>query len=417
MLEKKHHSLSKMYPWAVIFVCSLFLFYKYVLQVFPSIMTTDLMRQFHISGVGLGNLAATFFYSYLVTQFFVGVLVDKYGSRILASIALLISAIGAYAFYLSDSLWGAEFSRSMMGVGAAFATVVYMKMAAEWFPAKYFAFIAGLLATAAMLGAIFGQAPLALVVQSVGWRNGVLCCAIIGLVITVVFFLVVRDKNHTNSQKITMRAHTIGMKDIIKILSNPQNWFLTFFSGLTFAPVAVFGGLWGNPFIHEEYHLGLTASASLVSLIFVGLAIGGPVIGIFSDKFGRRRLFMALGAVVELLAVLLVIYVKLPLSILAICLFMFGFATGAFMLGFTVGKEINPAALTATVIALINTGDAAMGAFTEPAVGKILDLTWNHQIVNGAHYFSVSNYHKALFLLPCYLCLSLVMLYFIKEKK
>ncbi|PCH54882.1 MAG: MFS transporter [Legionellales bacterium] len=418
MPEKNKSLLSKAYPCIIIFLCALFLSYKYILQVFPSIMTTDLMRQFNISGVGLGNLAATFFYSYLVTQFFVGVLVDKYGCRVLASVAITISAVGAYGFYLSDFLWEAEVSRSLMGVGAAFATVVYMKIAAQWFSIRVFALVAGLLLTAVMLGAIFGQAPLSLIVQHVGWRGGVLACAILGFLIAITFFVVVRDKNTYNTnENIDVPAHTIKLKDIVAILSKPQNWLLALYSGLTFSPIAVFGGLWGNPFLNEEYSFSTTTSASYIAFAFVGLAFGGPILGMLSDKFNKRRLFMAIGAIFSLLSILPVIYMKLPLFALGTCLFTFGFFTGAFMLGFSVGKEINPAILTATVIALINTGDAVMGAVTEPLVGKILDLSWQHQIVNGVHYFSIANYHSALSLLPMYIFSSLVVLYFIKEKK
>ncbi|MFK3617501.1 hypothetical protein WJ883_08350 [Coxiella burnetii] len=44
-----------LYPSIVITLSSLFLFYKYVLQVSLSVLTTALMRQFHLNGAGYGN--------------------------------------------------------------------------------------------------------------------------------------------------------------------------------------------------------------------------------------------------------------------------------------------------------------------------------------------------------------------------
>src|SRR4051794_25359730 len=82
--SKNHFTQIKSYPWVIIFLCAFFLFYKYVLQVYPSIMTGQLMKEFNIHGFGLGNLVATYFYAYLVTQIFVGVLIDKYSARVLA---------------------------------------------------------------------------------------------------------------------------------------------------------------------------------------------------------------------------------------------------------------------------------------------------------------------------------------------
>ena len=63
---------KSLYPAIVICLCAGFQFYKYVLQVYPSIITDQLMREFQLTGAGLGNLAAAFYYSFIVVQLFVG---------------------------------------------------------------------------------------------------------------------------------------------------------------------------------------------------------------------------------------------------------------------------------------------------------------------------------------------------------
>ncbi len=417
--SKQRGSFRKIYPWIAITISALFLFYKYILQVSPSIMTNPLMRAFHVHGAGLGNLAATFFYSYLITQLFVGVLLDKYSPRYLSAIAIAVAAMGAYLFSTAHTLLFAELSRMMMGIGAAFATVSYMKVAAMWFRPNQFAFVGGLLATAAMLGAVFGEAPLSLVVNLEGWRESLLLCSVIGFVIAVLFVVVIRDK-HTNEAltPVNSKQSAIGFKEVWEILSSKQNWLLTFYSGLAFSPVAVFGGLWGNPFLEEAHHLTRTSAATLVSLIFIGLAIGGPVLGLVSDTLRKRRGVMAFGTALSLISLVVVIYINvLPLGVIILFLFLFGFGTGAFMLGFAIGKDINKIALAATVIALINTGDAIFGAISEPLVGHFLDMGWAGQIVKGVHYFSLYDYHQAFLLLPIYLLIALILIFFIKESK
>lgn len=415
----QRRGFSKIYPWIAITISALFLFYKYILQVSPSIMTHSLMRAFHVHGAGLGNLAATFFYSYLITQLFVGVLLDKYSPRYLSAIAIAIAAMGAYLFSTAHTLLMAEISRMMMGIGAAFATVSYMKVAAMWFRPNQFAFVGGLLATAAMLGAVFGEAPLSLVVDLEGWRESLLLCAVIGFVIAVLFVIVIRDKHTSKALTPISSQHSkITSKDIWEVLSSKQNWLLTFYSGLAFSPVAVFGGLWGNPYLEQAHHLSRTSAATLISLIFIGLAIGGPVLGLLSDVLRRRRAVMFFGSTLALVSLVAVIYVNvLPLWLMIPFLFLFGFGTGAFMLGFALGKDINKIALTATVIALINTGDAIFGAVSEPLVGKFLDMGWAGQIVKDVHYFSLHDYHRAFLLLPAYLLIALVLIFFIKEAR
>lgn len=414
---KKHFTQYAIYPIGIVLLCSAFLFYKYVLQVSPSIMTQQLMQEFQVNGAGLGNLAATFFYAYFITQLFVGVLLDKYSVRLLSSLAILISGLGACLFADTQSLLHAGIYRAMMGFGAAFATVCYLKTTAVWFKPNQFAFISGLLATAAMLGAVFGEAPLSFIVQAYGWRACLMGCGLMGIVLAVLFFIVVRDQSFrgmpTQKQK-----YGITIKAVCQVLKNKQNWLLTFYSGLSFTPIAVFGGLWGNPYLQEAYSISQTHAASLVSLSFIGLAVGGPVLGLVSDRLSKRMQIMFAGNLIALVSLALVIYYpELSLWKVGALLFLFGFGIGAFMLAFALGKESNPLFLAATVIALINSGDGIFGSFTEPLVGKFLDLGWDGKIVNGVHYFSEGNYQKALVLLPIYLLLATLLLIFIKDSK
>lgn len=85
------------------------------------------------------------------------------------------------------------------------------------------------------------------------------------------------------------------------------------------------------------------------------------------------------------------------------------------MLGFAIGKEINPIFVSATVIALINTGDAIFGAFTEPLIGFFLDMGWTGKIVDGARYFNVQEYRLAFTVIPAYLLTSSILALFIRE--
>ena len=126
-IEKtKPQKQSYFYSILVIIICALFLFYKYVLQVFPSIMTTELMTKFNLQGVGMGNLAATFSYSFFVTQLFVGVLIDKFGVRYLCT-SFSYKQLRSIFVFGANTLAFACFARVLMGAGMAFATVCYLK--------------------------------------------------------------------------------------------------------------------------------------------------------------------------------------------------------------------------------------------------------------------------------------------------
>ena len=414
-IEKKHFTAHHGYPWLVIALAAAFLFYKYILQVSPSIMTDDLMRVFHIQGTGLGNLTASFFYSFLLAQLFVGILLDRYSPRLLTTIAILLCAAGIYIFSEAHSLNIATWSRALMGVGAAFATVSYMKMTSLWFKPSQFAFVGGLLATAAMLGAVAGQLPLSFAVSTFGWRQSLYLCAISGLILAGLFYLIVRDKP-VGALSQTGSIDKFSMHDVWMVLSNKQNWLITLYSGFAFAPIDGFAGLWCIPFLKETYQVTHTQAAGLGSLIFLGLAFGSPLLGLWSDRINKRLPVMLINAFVALFTITLIIYVNhFPLWLLGTLLFIFGFSTGAFMLGFALGRELNKITVAATIIALINTGEIIFSALTQPLIGKLLDAHWHGKLIAGVHYFSAIEYRQALSILPIYILLALILLFFIRE--
>lgn len=418
MISTRQLKISTTYPILVISLCALFLFYKYVLQIYPSVITNQLMQEFNLTGAGLGYLAGMFYYAYMVTQLLVGVLLDRFGTRWLTGVAIFSCAIGVMIFSQSQSLFSAVLSRGLMGAGVAFATVAYMKVGANWFPARQFAFITGLCASAAMAGAVFGQAPLALIVNAIGWRESLYMIGIVGMVLALFFVLAVREHPPAMlTSDASKQESKVSFKDILAVLKNKQNWLLTLYSGLAFSPIAIFGGLWGNPFIEQAYHLSRAHAATMVSLVFIGLGLGGPILGMVSDRLGERRNFMIACTLVGCVAISLVLFCHpMPTWLLGVFLFTFGFALGAFVLVFAIGKELNSAALTATVISMINASDAILDGVTEPAIGKLLDLTWDGTVVNGAHYFSLSSYHIGLGVLPIFLLLASVILLGVKKQ-
>ena len=403
--------------WAIWLLSALFMFYKYAIEVSPSVMTGTLMKTFQISGTQLGNLAASYFYAYLILQIPAGLLLDKFGPRKTTTVAIILCALGSLVFARADTLLVAGVGRFITGAGAAFAAVNCLKLIANWFPFRHFAFMAGLMMTMAMLGAVGGQAPLAAFIEKMEWRHAIQVIAMGGLILAVLFWLVVRDKAPNHEKERHIASTKISLVDSMRrVFKNSQSWWLSAYSGFAFAPVMVFGGLWGVAFIAEAFQLSQNMSAQMVSLIFVGFAVGAPVFGWFSDWLGRRRIVMLWGTIVALLSISAVVYAPgISTYVLAILLFVFGFSISSFLLCFTMIREINLPILAATAIGFMNAFDALLGALSDPLTGKFLDSVWDGRVSEGARVFSVSAYKAAFLTLPAYLLLSLFTLLRIKE--
>ena len=416
-MNAKEKLTYPVHAWIIWLLSAIFMFYKYALEVSPSVMTSTLMTAFDITGTTLGNLVACYFYAYLLFQIPAGILLDRFGPRKVTTLAIFVCSAGSLIFAHSDTLFGAAIGRFMTGAGAAFAVVNCLKLTANWFPARLFAFMTGLMMSIAMLGAVGGQAPLATFIEAVNWRKAMEIIGLAGVVLSILFLMIVRDKAPNHKREVLLVSQRIPFfKSLRQIFRNPQSWWLSIYSGFAFAPVMVFGGLWGVAFISEAFNLSNNLAAQSTSMIFIGFAIGAPTFGWFSDWIGRRKVVMFWGTVVALLAICATIYAPgLSNSLLSFLLFLFGFSISSFLLCFTMIREITLPAMAATVIGFMNAFDALFGALSDPLTGKFLDLTWGGKIVNGARIFSVESYKIAFITLPVFLIIALISMIWIKE--
>jgi predicted MFS family arabinose efflux permease len=390
----------------VIALSAAFLFYKYILQNFPSVMAPQLMAAFDLQGLGLGILSGVYFWTYLIVPLFVGVILDRFGVRFVCGAAILSCAIGMFIFAKTSHLDYAIWSRALVGVGVSFATVAYLKLASVLFDKKYYALLTSFLVFSGMIGAVCGQMPLAWLMQQYGWRESLNILAIIGVVLAILYFIFVQDPVEDHEG----RSQENIWKDIIQIFASKQNWLLTAYSGLAFSPVVIFCGLWGNPFLQTAFHLDKLTAPSMISMVFLGLALASPVYAKWSEHVKHRLNFMIYNTLLSALCLSLVLFIQ-PMSTtcIAILLFLFGFTLGAFPLVFVIGKESNPIYLAGTAISLINASDALFDAIIEPGVGQMLDL------LNQGDSFSVFSYQLSLSILPLMQIVGALLLKWVKD--
>lgn len=399
--------------WLIFILALGFVFYKYVLQVSPSVMTHQLMATFHLNGLELGSLVGSYFYAYLLMQLPAGVILDKFAARNIIAFAILMCAIAAAIFHYTNNIHIAYIGRIMVGLFGAFSMVGTMKLISLLFPSHRFAFLAGTMMTIAMLGAVTAQGPLALAVKQLGWRNTMQMLAIVGTILAVLFFVLSRGKHkHSTHAHYSFREILYG---VVIICKNKNSWLIALYSGLAFAPINAFTGLWGISYLTVAYQQPETTMASIVSLTFIGFAIGAPLSGWYSSRTGKRRPVMLSGTLIALICLLIGLYIHLPLIILSIVMFIMGFFISFFFVSFTYIRELNPRRYSGSSIGFINMFNALCGAIAEPLIGKLLDRGWQGKILYGTHVFSKTDYRIALIILPIGMVIAISLLLFTKE--
>ena len=77
--------------------------------------------------------------------------------------------------------------------------------------------------------------------------------------------------------------------DLWKLLHYKNTWILTIVPASLIGPVLAFAGLWGIPYLTTHYGLTTVKSASLLTTLLIACACGAPILGILSERVGRRK--------------------------------------------------------------------------------------------------------------------------------
>ncbi len=400
-------------------LASSFYMYEFILQISPTVMTRELISDLGLNAVSLGTMAAFYYYAYTPMQLPAGSLYDRFGPRRLLTAATLTCAIGALIFATTRSVAMASAGRLMMGMGSAFSFIGTLVLISRWFPARYFAFLTGLVELMGSMGSIVGETPLAVAVGHWGWRHTIFSLAIIGIVLALLIWLIVRDSPEVVSkgQKFQSTTKKTIVQSLRQVGRNNQTWFIALYSFLVWAPITAFAALWGVPFLVAAYGISTQAASVACTMIWIAIGMGCPILGWWSDKVGLRGMPLKFAASLGILGLIPVIYIPhLPLFWLYFCLFLFGLAASGQSLAFGVVKDNNHADVAGTAIGINNMATVAGGALFQPVIGLLLHLYWNGATHQGIPFYSAIDYRKAFIILPlCYVLAFLVGKFLIRE--
>ncbi|OGT48208.1 MAG: hypothetical protein A3E82_07455 [Gammaproteobacteria bacterium RIFCSPHIGHO2_12_FULL_38_11] len=398
------------------FLGALFFLVDYVIRVSPSVLTPELMRTFHANAFSIGLFSGYFYYIYIGMQIPVGILVDRFGPKRLLMISVLICAFSTFIFATTHSIAVGYFSRMLMGFGAAFAFVGTLKLISLQFGPERFALLAGTTQAMGMLGAMIGQGPMALLYHKVGWRVAISGFSLFFLLLFFCIFIFVKqnktlphDPEYTNTKTLSSALKAI--------LTNSQNWLNCLFIGLLYAPSACFGEQWGASFLSVNQSISIASAGHETGIMFIGLAIGCPVLGWISDYFKTRVYVMKISTIFCLALLTTVIYGNLSPLWATLCLFGYGFFNAAIVVSYSMASEINARRFTGIALGIANMASVLIGALMIPIVGFILDLFWNGKIIDGIHFFSPHIYKMTFIAFPIILIAAFIITFFQKDTR
>jgi MFS family permease len=406
--------------WAVTLTAALFFFYIFIqLNLFNAI-DVELMQAFQLNAPQLGQLSSMFFYANVLFLFPAGIMLDRFSTKKILLISVLLATVGTLVFGLAETYLMAASGRFLVGIGASFCFLSCIRIATRWFPPAKMALVTGVVVTMAMLGGLVAQTPLALLSHLVGWRHAVLMDSGLGVIIFLAILAVVQDyPAHSHDKHVADKAHlqSLGFwKSIGLVTLNPQNWLGGLYTAFMNLPVFLLGALWGIHYLMQVHHVTLMEASYATTLFFVGVILGSPFFGWLSDRMGRRVLPMVLGAVLSLVVMLVLLYVPgLSFSTVLFLFFLVGFVTSSQVLSYPTIAELNPTSLTSTAISIISTVIMLSGVIFQPLFGWAMQLHWDRTVVDGAPVYAASDMLNAMLMMPLAFIVAFFVALLIKE--
>ena len=362
----------------------IFYFLEYAVRSSPSVMIPQLETTFHTTALGIAAILGMYYYTYSSMSLVAGAALDHLGAKHTVPAGVAVLGIGCLLFSAPAAVAG-DAGRLLQGAGSAFAFTGAVYLAARGFPARYLATAIGATQCVGMLGGSAGQFAVGPLMEH-GVSVHVFWVGIGALILVnaaVLYLATPREQPGPHQQEDGLRALLLPYKIVF---SNPQSYLCGIVAGLLFAPTTIGDMIWGVARFQKDLQFSYHDAVLIVSLVPLGWVFGCPLLGWFSDRIGRRKPVIIGSAVIMIVAAVQIEFRPLPIGE-ALPMFLFGVASGAAMIPYSIVKEVNPDRVKGSATGGINFLVFAITAFLGPIyanhVGKEVgipqELTANFQ--------------------------------------
>ncbi|HBD9374707.1 TPA: MFS transporter [Legionella pneumophila] len=383
-----------MVAWIIWLVAALTYFHQYFLRVSVGSLSSYLMHDFSLTILQLSDLAILFFLSYVSILPVSGILIDRFGVRIMMPLASLAAGLACFLFSHATSYDELNMARLITGAAAAFALIGAQTIIRIYFPDHLFSILSALTISIGTIGAISGGMLLVWASDQKNWRLIIQYAGYLTVILAFLFFIFLK-KNQKNDNPQS------GMKKILDdfriFLRTRRAWIPGIYGGIMLTPIIAFASFWCAPFMMTKYQYDQEFSEFLSGLIFIGYALGSPIHSLLANKLGLK-LIMICSPSLATMSLLLLLYFNLPLLISIACLLVLGITVGAFVLTMVITKLCTPTDIAASAFSFNILISQIVGAGLLWSIGRII-YSWHHVKIEDFHSYSIEVLQSAMSLL------------------
>lgn len=353
--------LGSAQAWFIWIIANLIVVLGFNLQTGYAIVNQSIANEIGMNINQIALIGSIYAWVFAISQLFSGSILDNLGLRKVFPVSVASIVIGALLLANASSFTMVLFSQIFLAFGASFGFVGAGFTGGLWFSPAKFGFMFGLVQTIASLGSFAGQYLYAhLLNGGTTWSQLIWYMAIFGIGVFILVILFMRNPvnadGKTNFDSATFSFSLYGrvFENIKEVTKIKEVWIGALNGGLTFGVYLAFAILWG-PRVIESHGFSAYDAGVLNSILWIGLAVFSPLCDKMSVTLEKRRPVVVLFALVQLIALAVLIFVpNLSYIQIAIIMFLFGAGAAGHMQTFSIGIDCVEPRLIGTSSAIVN---------------------------------------------------------------
>ncbi|MER5387563.1 MFS transporter [Saccharopolyspora sp. NPDC002686] len=346
---------------------------------------TQALDRFDVGPAALSAFTVLQVGIYAGMQIPTGLLVDRFGSRRVITVAVVLLGTGQVLFAVADTYAMGLAARAVLGLGDALIWVSILRLVASHFSARRYALVATVSSALGALGGVAATFPLAMALQNLGWTATFLLVGALTLGYAAVTGTVVRDAAPAGGQP---RRSAPVLQQVRNAWSVPGTRLAFWTHFCTLFASGALTLLWGFPYLVNGLGVPASTASVVLSLLIIGQVVGGPVVGALIGRRPECRMWIVMGYLVvnALSWAVLLAWPQghPPIAVIAAAFFVFALGGPVSSVAMVLVRDFNPVHQAGTATGLANAGGHSATALGVLCVGLVLDLAQG--MPNGADY-------------------------------
>lgn len=335
----------------------------------------DAAARFDAAPAALSGFVVLQLLVYASLQVPVGLLLDRFGARVMVVAGALTMAAGQLVLAVATSLPLAIAARVLVGAGDALTFISVLAVVTAWFPPRRVPVMTQLTGLVGQIGQVLSAVPLAALLYGAGWTPAFLSAAGVGVAAAVAVYAVVRDRPPGAPPPPPALAPREVLAGLRASWAEPGTRLgLWTHTGTQFSGT-VFGLMWGVPYLVAGQGLSYGAASALLTLLVAGGIVAGPLFGEFTARHPFRRSWAVLAVLLTTAAAwtaVLAVPPPAPPWLLVLLVVVLALGGPGSMIGFDYARTFNPAYRQGAAVGIVNVGGFVASLLVALGIGVVL---------------------------------------------